>query len=222
MTVEPLIVYNEKLCIGCHSCEIACQLENNAPVGIMLRHVTSEPQGVFPEEREWIISTACFHCNDPSCVSACPAGALKRRDNGVVEHIQKNCIGCGYCINACPFDVPQFSPSQHIMRKCSFCTQRIDVGKEPACVAKCPTGALKYLTDGNLPKDMPAAYGKSERLHMVYALTGKPSEYHLPEPVPGNNVTHLQIFKWLIGLVPGAFLLGWFWKKLSFEEDNLE
>lgn len=215
--MEPLILYNERLCIGCHSCEIGCQLENDAPVGILLRHVRSGPQGVFPEEHEWIISTACFHCDDPSCVSACPAGALIRREDGVVEHIQKNCIGCGYCIHACPFDVPQFSPRQHIMRKCSFCTQRIDDGKKPACVAKCPTGALVYFADGKLPKEIDA-YGKSERLHMVYALAGAPVDHGLPDPVPGNNVTHLQILKWLIGLVPGAFILGWLWKKVTFEE----
>jgi hypothetical protein len=107
------------------------------------------------------------------------------------------------------------------MRKCSFCVQRIDHGKEPACVAKCPSGALTYYPDGKAPAAL-TPYGIAERLHMVYALPGKPEEYRLPDPVPLNTVTRHQFWKWLGGLVPGAFVLTWLWKMAVSGEDAHE
>jgi len=219
--MEPLIVFDSKKCIGCHSCEVACQLENDAPPGVQLRRVQTHVSGKFPESNTFSISTACFHCNDPSCVSACPAGALVRRPDGIVEHVRNRCIGCGYCIQTCPFHVPQFSPAQHTMRKCSFCILRIAYAKQPACVAKCATGALTFLSDGR-PAARTAAYGSAEGLHMVYEVEGKAKEYALPEPVPLNTVTSYQLGKWLMGLLPGAALLAWLWKSADDQETGHE
>lgn len=220
--MEPLIVFDSAKCIDCHSCEVACQLENDAPPGMRLRWVkTHVAGGRFPGCNPVAISTACFHCNDPACASACPAGALHRRADGVVAHIRDRCIGCGYCIQSCPFHVPKFSPTQHTMRKCSFCTQRIDYGKEPACVSKCSTGALKFFPDGKQAGDI-AAYGKNERLHMVYRIEGEPEEYSLPHPVPLNTLTSSQIWRWLAGLVPGGVLLAWMWKTVTDREERHE
>lgn len=196
-------------------------MENEAPPGIQLRRVRSHVAGRFPAAGERFVSTACFHCNDPACVSSCPAGALHRRADGVVEHRRERCIGCGYCIQSCPFHVPQVSPGQHTMRKCSFCVQRIDYGKEPACVAKCPVSALTYYPDGKAATGI-TAYGKAERLHMIYALQGKPEEFRLPDPVPLNTVTGQQMLKWLGGLVPGTFILAWLWKNAFCEEETHE
>ena len=218
---ERLIVFDGKKCIRCHSCEVGCQLENDAPPGIRLRKVRSNVSGRFPEADERFASTACFHCADPACVSSCPAGALARRADGVVEHRRERCIGCGYCVQSCPFQVPQVSPAQHTMRKCSFCVQRIDYGKAPACAVKCPTGALTYYPDGKAPPGL-AAYGKAEHLHMIYALQGSPEEFRLPDPVPLNTVTGLQVWKWLGGMVPGAFILAWLWKLAVSEEEAHE
>jgi len=214
--VERLILFDEKKCIRCHSCEVGCQLENDAPPGVQLRWVKSRVAGHLPTVQEWSVSTACFHCNDPSCASACPAGALRRRADGVVEHLRTRCIGCGYCIQSCPFHVPKKSPTQHTMRKCSFCVQRVDTGKAPACVAKCPTEALTYYPDGKTPDVR--AYGKAERLHMVYALQSLPGDYRLPEPVPLNTVRAFQVWKWLGGLLPGALVLAWLWRRLGPRE----
>lgn len=209
--MERLILFDSKKCIRCHSCEVACQLENDVPPGIQLRRVTSHTKGIFPESHLRSISTACFHCEDPSCVSACPAGALHRRKDGVVEHSRKRCIGCGYCIQTCPFHVPKFSPTQHMMRKCSFCIQRIDLGKEPACVSKCPTDALTYFPEYKSSGEI-EAYGEAQHLHMIYRIEGEARDYALPEPVPLNTVTALQGWKWLFGLIPGGALLFWLWK----------
>lgn len=217
--MERLILFDSKKCIRCHSCEVACQLENDSPPGVQLRWVKSHTTGRFPESHLRSISTACFHCEDPSCVSACPAGALHRRKDGVVEHNRKRCIGCSYCIQACPFQVPKFSPTQHTMRKCSFCTQRIDLGKEPACVAKCPTGALTYSQEWKSSEET-EAYGKAQRLHMIYRIEEEASNYSLPEPVPLNTVTALQAWKWLFGLIPAGALLVWLWKLGENEEKD--
>ena len=105
------------------------------------------------------------------------------------------------------------------MRKCSFCIQRIDFGKEPACVAKCPTAALSYFPAGKAPAEL-AAYGKAERLHMIYALQEKPGEFRLPDPVPLNTITGGQVWKWLGGVVPGALILAWLWNRAASEEEN--
>ena len=219
--MEPLIVFDSKKCISCHSCEIACQLENDAPPGLLLRKVKTHNSGEYPVARPLSISTACFHCSDPSCVSACPAGALLKRASGVVEHVRSRCIGCGYCIQTCPFHVPKFSPSQNTMRKCGFCSQRIDQGEKPACVSKCATGALAYYPEWT-SADASPAYGKNEHLHMIYNLEGTPEAYSLPQPVPLNAVTTSQLWKWLAGFIPGGLLLGWLWKQAGSEEtDNV-
>ncbi len=195
-------------------------MENDAAPGLQLRWVKSHVSGEFPSSDLRSISTACFHCNDPACASACPAGALHRRADGVVEHVRNRCIGCGYCIQTCPFHVPKFSPAQHTMRKCSFCTQRIDRGKAPACVAKCATGALTYFRDGE--EAGPEAYGKNARLHMVYKIEGKPGDFSLPDPVPLNTTTSFQFLKWLAGLLPGGLLLAWLWKRAGAVEKDDE
>jgi Fe-S-cluster-containing dehydrogenase component len=217
--MEPLIVLESKKCIGCHSCEVACQLENDAPPGLPLRHVHTHVSGKLPDSGVHFVSTACFHCADPSCVSACPAGAIHRRPDGVVEHLRIKCIGCGYCIQSCPFGVPQFSTAQHVMRKCNFCIQRIDCGKTPACVAKCTSGALTYFSNG-LKDSSEGVYGKRERLQMIYHIEGNPKDFSLPDPVPLNTVASKQIWSWLMGLVPGSLLLAWLWKKAGEREDD--
>lgn len=218
--MERLIVFDSKKCISCHSCEIACQLENEVPAGVQLRWVKTHIEGEFPRSYVRAISVACFHCEDPSCVSACPTGALRKRSDGVVEHIQKRCIGCRYCIQSCPFHVPKFSPEEHIMRKCSFCIQRVEEGKSPACVAKCPTGALTYYPDGKhlLSSDF---YGAKEHLHMVYRLDEKASKFGLPEPVPLNTVESYQIWRWVAGLLPGAAILFWLLKAEEKRQDDV-
>jgi Fe-S-cluster-containing hydrogenase component 2 len=99
----------------------------------------------------------CMHCNEPDCLSACPVGAYSKRLDGPVIYDPKKCIGCRYCMNACPFGVPHFDYDKGLIDgafidKCTMCTQRIDVGLEPACVATCPTGALMFGERGELLK----------------------------------------------------------------------
>jgi Fe-S-cluster-containing dehydrogenase component len=108
-----------------------------------------------------------------------------------------------------------------MMRKCSFCIQRIDRGLKPACVAKCATGALTYFTDGRHDASV-TAYGKGERLHMIYEIAGNPKDFALPAPVPLNTTTSSQAWNWLMGLIPGGVLLAWLWSKAKDRVQNDE
>jgi formate dehydrogenase iron-sulfur subunit len=88
-----------------------------------------------------------MHCEDPGCLKACPApGAIVQYTNGIVDFHQENCIGCGYCVAGCPFDVPRISKKDDRAYKCTLCSDRVAVGQEPACVKTCPTGAIVFGT----------------------------------------------------------------------------
>ena len=88
-----------------------------------------------------------MHCEDPGCLKACPApGAIVQYSNGIVDFISDNCIGCGYCVTGCPFDIPRISPTQHVSKKCTLCSDRVAVGQGPACAKACPTQAIVFGT----------------------------------------------------------------------------
>jgi len=95
---------------------------------------------------EWLIrKDGCMHCADPGCLKACPApGAIVQYSNGIVDFHEENCIGCGYCITGCPFNIPRISKKDSKAYKCTLCSDRVSVGLEPACVKTCPTGALVF------------------------------------------------------------------------------
>ena len=97
---------------------------------------------------EWLIrKDGCMHCAEPGCLKACPsAGAIIQYANGIVDFQQENCIGCGYCIAGCPFNVPRLNKEDNRVYKCTLCVDRVSVGQEPACVKTCPTGAIHFGT----------------------------------------------------------------------------
>jgi len=151
-------------CIGCKACQVACMEWNDlrddigncvgsydnpadlsAQSWTIMRFAEHEtPQG----DLEWLIrKDGCMHCEDPGCLKACPApGAIVQYTNGIVDFHEENCIGCGYCITGCPFDVPRISEKDHKAYKCTLCSDRVAVGQEPACVKTCPTGAIVFGT----------------------------------------------------------------------------
>ena len=95
---------------------------------------------------EWLIrKDGCMHCADPGCLKACPAeGAIIQYANGIVDFQSEHCIGCGYCIAGCPFNVPRINEEDNRAYKCTLCVDRVEVGQEPACVKTCPTGAIHF------------------------------------------------------------------------------
>jgi formate dehydrogenase iron-sulfur subunit len=97
---------------------------------------------------EWLIrKDGCKHCANPGCLKACPApGAIVQYSNGIVDFLEENCIGCGYCITGCPFNIPRLSKKDSKVYKCTLCSDRVAVGLEPACAKTCPTGAIVFGT----------------------------------------------------------------------------
>jgi formate dehydrogenase iron-sulfur subunit len=116
------------------------------PVGTLMRFT----EWVNPETEnlEWLIrKDGCMHCEDPGCLKACPApGAIVQYSNGIVDFVHQNCIGCGYCVKGCPFNIPRISPVDHTAYKCTLCSDRIAVGQGPACAKACPTQAIVFGT----------------------------------------------------------------------------
>jgi formate dehydrogenase iron-sulfur subunit len=93
----------------------------------------------------------CMHCADPGCLAACPSdGAIVQYTNGIVDFQQDHCIGCGYCITGCPFDIPKFNPATKRVYKCTLCSDRVSNGLEPACIKACPTGCLHFGTKDDM------------------------------------------------------------------------
>jgi len=154
-------------CIGCKACEVACQewndlqSEETSQFGTyqtlpdltpnfwnLIRFNEHEEDGQFA----WLMrKDQCMHCEDPGCLKACPApGAIVQYNNGIVDFNQANCIGCGFCISGCPFDVPKINAKSGKVYKCTLCSDRVSVGLEPACIKACPTGCLQFGTKGNL------------------------------------------------------------------------
>lgn len=148
-------------CIGCKACQVACMEWNdlrgevgtctgvydnpgdlNSQTWTLMRYTEMENNGRL----EWLIrKDGCMHCQDPGCLKACPApGAIVQYSNGIVEFHQEHCIGCGYCVTGCPFNIPRLSEKDHKAYKCSLCSDRVAVGQSPACVKTCPTGALHF------------------------------------------------------------------------------
>ena len=101
---------------------------------------------------EWLIrKDGCMHCEDPGCLKACPSpGAIVQYANGIVDFVSENCIGCGYCIKGCPFNIPRLSQADQKVYKCTLCSDRVAVGQEPACAKACPTGAILFGTKSDM------------------------------------------------------------------------
>lgn len=94
-----------------------------------------------------------MHCEDPGCLKACPApGAIVQYSNGIVDFVHENCIGCGYCVKGCPFNIPRISEVDHTAYKCTLCSDRIAVGQGPACAKACPTQAIVFGTKEEMKK----------------------------------------------------------------------
>jgi formate dehydrogenase iron-sulfur subunit len=152
-------------CIGCKACQVACsewnelseEIGENTGVYDNPHDLTAEAWTVmrFTEwdnpasgNLEWLIrKDGCMHCEDPGCLKACPSpGAIVQYSNGIVDFISENCIGCGYCVKGCPFNIPRISPATHKAKKCSLCSDRVAVGQGPACAKACPTQAIVFGT----------------------------------------------------------------------------
>jgi anaerobic dimethyl sulfoxide reductase subunit B (iron-sulfur subunit) len=143
MTAQLGFLVDATRCINCRTCEIACKDANGAAVGQRLRRVRTFEAGEYPHPLVVNLSMACHHCERPRCVAACPAGAYRKRDDGIVVHSPERCIGCRLCTWACPYGAPQYDPGAGRVMKCNLCAERLDAGGQPACVLACPMRAIE-------------------------------------------------------------------------------
>lgn len=137
--------FNQKKCVGCRTCQVACKDKNDLEVGELFRHVTSYQAGKYPNAMLYHYAATCNHCMDPACVAACPNGAMHvDEEDGTVQHDDSKCLGCQYCVEACPYGVPVYIEEINLTHKCDACKQLREAGEPPACVAACPMRALEF------------------------------------------------------------------------------
>ena len=133
-------------CIGCHSCEISCKNENNVILGSYWNKVLHRgPVGTWPDLEEYYLPSQCMQCENAPCVSVCPTGASYRdAETGIVLVDKSKCIGCKYCLMACPYGVRSWNKQEKVVEKCTLCRQLTSVGELPACVQACCASARFY------------------------------------------------------------------------------
>ncbi len=142
-------------CIGCGACEEACKLRNDLPLSLD-KELSYEAYTVVQERLPGTyVRRMCMHCEEPTCVSVCPVGALTKTSSGPVIYDKDKCIGCRYCMFSCPFHVPRYQWDKVVphIEKCYMCYDRIEEGSEPACTAACPTGASIFGDRDDLIKE---------------------------------------------------------------------
>lgn len=161
------MLIDQKKCVGCHACSIACKEAHGTPPGNRRSHVERTTEGTFPDVTRTIVPLLCMHCEKAPCVANCPSGASIKREDGIVIVDKSVCTGCGTCVEACPYDArfvrqddlgyfgEELNEYETVMYvdmpkmtadKCTFCAERIDAGKGQvqACVAACPAGARVF------------------------------------------------------------------------------
>ncbi|MEP0764269.1 MAG: dimethylsulfoxide reductase subunit B [Chloroflexota bacterium] len=164
MASQLAFYFNTAQCTGCKACQVACQDKHDIPDTRHWRRVAEFAGGEWTRSSDgsythnvfaYYVSVACNHCEKPICEEVCPAKAISKRADGIVLIDEDKCIGCRYCEWACPYAAPQYDEDKGKMSKCTFCSDYIDAGQAPACVAACPSRALEF---GEL-SELRAKYG---------------------------------------------------------------
>jgi len=177
--------FDQTRCTSCYTCVVACKDWHDVPPGpASWRRVTTIEKGKFPDVFVAFLSSSCYHCAQPACAAACPAGAItKRKEDGIVTVDQQKCLGkdrCDLCLQSCPYEAPQFGAEQNAkVQMCNLCLDRLKEGKKPICVAGCPMRAL----DAGPIDELRALYGdKTEAVAFTYSTDLKPSVIFKPKP----------------------------------------
>jgi len=201
-------------CSGCNACTISCKAYNATPQGVSFIHVGKSESGKFPDTKAIFLPRACMHCKDAPCVKACPTHAMSKRGDGIVTLDRGRCIGCRYCVAACPFDAltyvseiqsyygnsnsnlfEQVGYAQRkvgTVAKCEFCVTRVDQGYQPACVQTCPLGARMFgdLEDPN--SEISQLISSSNAVQLLSQRKTDPSVYYVMPTQQQTPVTAEQ------------------------------
>jgi len=145
-----VFVMEPERCIDCEACMISCSVENEAPLGKHRNWIDKLEKGAYPLLSTTFLPENCQHCSNPPCERVCPTGATYRREDGLVLIDYDKCIGCKYCMMACPYDARFVNEEKKAVDKCTFCVHRLDAGLPPACVETC-IGHARHYGDINDP-----------------------------------------------------------------------
>ena len=236
-------------CIDCRACLVACSVENNVPLDHTRIWVQDQGvQGDWPDLKRTFIPYNCMHCDNPPCTEVCVSGATyKDKSSGLVLVDQEACIGCGFCVDACPYKVRYLDEKRGVVDKCNGCIQRVAVGQQPACVATCVGGSRMFgdLNDPN--SEVSQALKNASSITRLDYESGEvdtdPNIYYInaqglqnPLELPGGNLPHAPKYTisevgWKKVLMPvmaaavgGAFLVQavYFTKQLIEGEKEFE
>jgi tetrathionate reductase subunit B len=173
------LAIDSKRCINCKACVVACRAENRVPVGHSRPWIEEEVRGTFPNLLMTSEPEQCHQCKHPACVRVCPTGASWQRADGIVVINDSDCVGCRYCVVACPFEARFFREDRGVVEKCDFCSKRVDRGEVPACVETCPA-KVRIFGDLNDPKSKLAEVLRTRQYRMKKAEAGTgPQLYYL-------------------------------------------
>lgn len=138
------ILVDLRRCTACQTCQVSCKSENRVPLGVWRTWVKQIEKGRYPAVSKSFLPVLCNNCENPACVTVCPTKASVQRPDGIVIIDPHRCIGCRYCMAACPYSMRYINPLLGIAQKCDWCSRRIDAGLDPACVVDCPTEAIVF------------------------------------------------------------------------------
>jgi len=231
------MVIDQERCIGCWTCAVGCKVINNEPAGFWWNRILTAapgefggrsdesadpasdnidvPHGTFPQVEMAYLPVACQHCDDAPCVKVCPVDATFKRDDGTVMIDYERCIGCRYCIAACPYGVRVFNwgDADHqvdftvgygrdyrsdgrlvftpdrprgVVEKCTMCVERIDTGQQPFCVDVCPTGARIFGDLNDSSSEVSQLVKEDGATQLLPELGTDPNVYYLPVKSEGT------------------------------------
>jgi formate dehydrogenase iron-sulfur subunit len=172
------LLYDATLCIGCKQCEQACAEKNKLPYSEAVAGEERQSDHKFTvvlAKGDKFMRRLCMNCQDPACASVCPVGAMRKTAEGPVIYEESRCMGCRYCMVACPFGVPKYEWSKVLPRvqKCTMCPDRVAAGKPTACAEACPTGATKFGERDELIKEAQQRLQENpgKYVNHIYGLT---------------------------------------------------
>jgi Fe-S-cluster-containing dehydrogenase component len=192
------IVTDLDRCVGCLACSVACKLINNVPVGNYwnktLRigpNLREGGSGQYPDTELYFLNVGCQHCENPECVKVCPTQASQKRDDGTVQIDKSKCIGCQFCVMACPYNVRYLNEEERVVEKCTLCEQKIAQGELPQCVSQC-CGMARWF--GDVDKGIESFVGPRSEVLGAYLSPFKEEQVHqLPDV--GNKPSFLYILR---------------------------